>query len=240
MLSSLKAHFRSRFGKWRKEPLVPFLILCVAGGMLTFIRISDEMRENEYHAFDRWVLLQLREPGDPSNPLGSPYFESMVRDITALGGGTVLTGLTLASVGAAFFLGKRRTAALIAIAICTGSLLTSFLKSGFDRPRPDLVPHEVLVTSPSFPSGHAMMSAVVYITLGVLLARTQPRMAFRIYLISLAVFLALLVGLSRVYLGVHWPTDVLAGWALGAAWALLFQLLARRYADKTRDGAARS
>jgi undecaprenyl-diphosphatase len=100
-------------------------------------------------------------------------------------------------------------------------LLSTLLKMGFDRPRPDLVPHGALVYTASFPSGHATLSAVVYLTLGALLARVQPRLVLKLYLLGLAILLTVMVGVSRVYLGVHWPTDVLAGWAVGAAWALL-------------------
>ena len=91
----------------------------------------------------------------------------------------------------------------------------------FDRTRPDVVPHLVEVSSASFPSGHSMLSMTTYLTLGALLAEVQTERRFRIYVLAWAVALALLVGWSRVFLGVHWPTDVLAGWTAGAAWALL-------------------
>lgn len=212
--------------RWKKEPLIPAALLIIAGSLWLFSEISDEVRENETHHFDSTILLAMREPGDPDNPIGSEKIEEMGRDLTALGGFTILTGLTLASIGVTLFLRKPKIAAIIAIAITGGIALSTFLKQGYDRPRPDLVPHGVIVTSASFPSGHAMMSAIVYLTLGVLLARTQPSLPLRIYLIALSVVITVLVGVSRVYLGVHWPTDVLAGWTLGAAWALMFWLIA--------------
>jgi undecaprenyl-diphosphatase len=105
--------------------------------------------------------------------------------------------------------------------------VSTVLKAAFERPRPDLVPHGSYVSTASFPSGHSMMAAVVYLTLGALLARVEPDRRVKVFILTAAVLLALLVGVSRVYLGVHWPTDVLAGWTVGAGWALLFWLVAR-------------
>ena len=130
----------------------------------------------------------------------------------------------------ALFLKKPRIAGIIAIAISGGMFLTSFAKRGFDRPRPDLVPHGVVVTNASFPSGHAMMSAIVYLTLGVLLARTQASRPMRIYLIALSVLATILVGICRIYLGVHWPKDMAGAMAMSAAMALLVQAPALRAA----------
>jgi undecaprenyl-diphosphatase len=129
-------------------------------------------------------------------------------------------------IGFLVFVRKRGAALLVAVSVGGGSALGHLLKFGFDRPRPDLVPHGVLVHTASFPSSHAMMSAVVYLTLGALLARVQPRRRVKAYLLFLGILLTLIVGSSRVYLGVHWPSDVLAGWTLGAAWALLCWLVA--------------
>jgi undecaprenyl-diphosphatase len=123
--------------------------------------------------------------------------------------------------------GKRRSALLVAGSIALGTILSTILKLVFDRPRPDLVPHGMDVYTLSFPSSHAMMSALVYLTLGALLARTQKSVRLRIYLLVCAILLTFLIGVSRLYLGVHWPTDVLAGWAVGSCWALLSWLVAR-------------
>src|SRR5690606_34414750 len=122
-----------------------------------------------------------------------------------------------------------REAFLVFVAVGGGQVLSSLLKLGIDRPRPDLVSHLMHVQTLSFPSGHAMMSAVTYLTLGALLAGMAPRMAIRAYVLSLAVLVTLLVGVSRIYLGVHWPSDVLAGWCAGFAWAMLCWLVARRF-----------
>jgi undecaprenyl-diphosphatase len=108
------------------------------------------------------------------------------------------------------------------------------LKEFFERPRPDLVPHGAEVFTASFPSGHAMMSAVVYLTLGALLARVETGLRVKAFVLSVSVLLTVLVGISRVYLGVHWPTDVLAGWTVGAAWAVMCWLIARVLQRKGR------
>lgn len=209
------------------------MLLVLAGSLVAFASISDDVRGKESHAFDRAILLSMREPGDPSDPIGSEKIEEMGRDLTALGGFTILTLLTISSVGIAYFMRKPKIAAIIAVAITSGMLLTNLMKRGFDRPRPDLVPHGVHVSNASFPSGHAMMSAIVYLTLGALLARTQASKVVRIYLVTLSIFITVLVGVSRIYLGVHWPTDVLGGWALGTAWALLFWFIAIKIDPKS-------
>ncbi|MBN2905111.1 MAG: phosphatase PAP2 family protein [Rhodobacteraceae bacterium] len=179
-------------------------------------------------AFDAAILLALREPGDVAQPIGPPWMLETMRDFTALGSTGVLTLLT---VGAALYLlvsGRRRTAGLVLVAMVGGLVLNNLLKLGVARPRPDLVPHAVAVFTKSFPSGHAMNSAVVYLTLGTLLARTQRALGPRSLVMTLAVGLPVLIGVSRIYLGVHWPSDVLAGWTLGAGWALAVWLVMSR------------
>ena len=121
---------------------------------------------------------------------------------------------------------NRRTAIFVALATISGAVLSSLLKLGFDHPRPDLIPHLTHVYSASFPSGHAMVSAVAYLTLGSLLTRVVSGIWPKIFVMAVAVLLTGLIGLSRLYLGVHWPSDVLAGWAAGAAWALMWWAIA--------------
>lgn len=211
-----------------KIELLPLLVLIlITGGVWTFAEIADEVTEGETRQVDEAVLLALRNPQDHSDPLGPPWVEEMQRDFTALGGIPVLLLLTLAASAFLVLDGKHR-AALFILAAVGGALLWSFLlKEGFSRPRPDLVPHGAHVYSASFPSSHSMMAAATYLTLGVLLARVQARRRLKIFLLSFAALLTVLVGLSRIYLGVHWPTDVLAGWAAGGVWALLCWLVAR-------------
>jgi len=199
-----------------------------ATSLFFFVFIADEVMEGSTSSFDSYVLLLFRNPGDLSDPLGPRWFEEVMRDFTALGGTAVLTLLTVFVTLFLVMSGKRRTALLVAGSIALGTFLSTVLKFVFDRPRPDLVPHGMDVYTLSFPSSHAMMSALVYLTLGALLARTEKSLRVRIYFILCAMLLTFLIGVSRIYLGVHWPTDVLAGWAVGSCWALLSWLLARR------------
>lgn len=200
-------------------------LLGVALALLAFAEIADDVGEGDTRAFDERVLLSLRT-ADPADPIGPPWFEASVLDITALGGFAVLALIVLLACGYLGVLKKWGDAALLLVATLGGTAISEGLKMGFNRPRPDLVAHVVETTSMSFPSGHAMLSAVTYLTLGALLARTQERRSVRGYILGSAIVLTLLIGVSRVYLGVHWPTDVLAGWCLGAAWALLCWMMA--------------
>jgi undecaprenyl-diphosphatase len=224
-------------GRRELHLLIPVLLLAAA--LWTFVSIANEVMEGESHAFDKTILLAMRAPQDLEDPWGPLWLEKLARDFTALGGTGVLTFLILAVLGFLLLQGKPRVAGVTVIAIGTGMLLSPVLKLGFDRPRPDLVPHEVSVYSASFPSGHALHAAVVYLTLGALLARVQPHRRLKGYVLTVSVVLMVLVGSTRVYLGVHWPTDVLAGWAAGAAWAILFWLLTfwlqqRRYLESDK------
>jgi undecaprenyl-diphosphatase len=206
----------------RLNELGPLLTL----GMLSisawgFVKIADEVVEGETHALDQRLLLALRDPQNRANPLGPSWLEDAARDITGLGGYTILSLLTAATIVYLLLARKEKAALLVIGAVCGGMMLSTALKLGFERPRPDLVPHGARVYTASFPSGHAMLSAVTYLTLGALLARVQTQRRTKAFFLGLAVALTLLVGASRVYLGVHWPSDVLAGWCIGAAWACL-------------------
>jgi undecaprenyl-diphosphatase len=210
------------------------IVLAIAVALLAFLAIADEVMEGETGAFDETLLLALRVPTDTHDPLGPRWLEQAAGDVTALGSVTVLALITLAAVGFLFADGKPRTALLVIASVGGGTLLSTLLKLGYDRPRPDLVPHGVEVYTASFPSGHALGAAVVFLTLGGLLSWSQPRRRIKIYILSTAVLLTILVGVSRVYLGVHWPTDVLAGWTIGAAWALAWSGVALVLARRTR------
>ncbi len=208
--------------------LVLMGIIVAAGWALA--ELVDEVVEGSTRNLDRDILLLLRTPGDLSNPIGPPWLEEVGRDFTALGGVAVLT-LTTVVVAVFFLLRHRWTSMLyILVAVGGGILISGFAKEFFDRPRPDLVPHGSIVHTASFPSGHSMMAAVTYLSLGVLIARVQPRRMLKIYTLAVAVLLAVCVGVSRVYMGVHWPTDVAAGWLAGGAWAMICLLVARNLA----------
>lgn len=203
-------------------------LLLAAGAVWLFVEVADEVLDGETVTVDERLLLALRSPADSNDPLGPPWAEEIARDITGLGGVGILTLLTLASAGFLALQRRVHLALYLLAAVASGTLVSTLLKAGFDRPRPDLVAHGQTLYTSSFPSGHSMISAVVYLTLGALLANGQTNLGMRLYLIGLAVFLAVIVGSSRVYLGVHWPTDVLAGWSAGSAWALLCWALAER------------
>lgn len=211
---------------WR-EGAVLLAIVLLAGSVWFFLELADEVIEGETHAFDERILLFMRDRAASDNPWGPPWLEEMGRDFTALGGVGVLVLLTAATVGGYLLRGHKRMALLVTAAVFGGFLVVYFLKLGFSRPRPELVPHGSYVYTASFPSGHSMLAAVTYLTLGFLLARTHRHWSTKLYIMAVTLVVTGLVGLSRVYLGVHWPTDVLAGWAAGAAWALLCWLAAR-------------
>lgn len=215
-----------RLPRMRVDGRILAAFLALALLLFTFIRLAWEMTEGETMSIDKALMLALRT-SDPSVPVGPPWFANIMLQLTALGGGPVLWLLIILAAG--YLLAARRysTAAFLVAAVSLGMGLSTLLKGLFERPRPELVAHLVQVQTTSFPSGHAMNSAVVYLTLGGLLARAQKRRGVRIYLLSAAIALTVIVGFSRVYLGVHWPSDVAAGWCVGAAWALLCSIVAR-------------
>jgi undecaprenyl-diphosphatase len=203
--------------------------LClIAGGLWGFAELADEVVERETQSFDDRLLLSLRNPDDLSDPVGPRWVEEMGRDFTALGGVAFLALLTLAVAGYLLLERKPHLAVFLAVTVGGGILASSLLKYGFSRPRPDLVPHGSIVYTSSFPSGHSMMAAITYLTLAVVLARAHSRRRVKTYFIAIAALVTMAVGASRVYLGVHWPTDVFAGWTAGTVWATSCWLIARR------------
>ena len=188
-------------------------VLAIAG----FAKLAYDVSHGD-NRFDHQVMQAMRHEGKPIGPL---WMADLIRDITSLGSAAVLVGLTLSIVGYLLLTDRHRVAALIAVAVAGGAILNMLLKNAFERARPDETLHLVAVHSTSFPSGHAMGASIFYLTMGSLLARMAKRRREKVYLISVAVVFTCLVAFSRVYLGVHYPTDVLAGWAAGTTWALV-------------------
>jgi undecaprenyl-diphosphatase len=204
----------------RIESRALILVIGAAGGFWAFFNIAGEMSEGETQAIDKHILLALRNPANPSDPIGSPSLQEAMRDVTALGGVTVMTLVAIVGV-LAFLMHRRRWhAGILALTVLLADLSSESLKSLYGRPRPALVPHGSYVYSASFPSGHSTLSAATFLTLAMLIASLEPNRGTKIMVFVLALLLVLSIGFSRVYLGVHWPSDVLAGWCLGAAWAL--------------------
>jgi undecaprenyl-diphosphatase len=202
------------------------LLFAIAAGVWAFALLASEVKEGETSAFDRRILLSMRRPGDLA-PIGSPAVQEAVRDITALGGVAVLGFVTVIAAGFLALDGKIHMAFFAVGSVLGGTVASALLKDLFQRPRPEIVPHVAYAANTSFPSGHSMMSAVTYLTLGALLARSHQRKRLKAYFLLLAAALSFMVGVTRVYLGVHWPTDVLAGWMAGAVWALMCWAVAR-------------
>ncbi|NLW86436.1 MAG: phosphatase PAP2 family protein [Planctomycetes bacterium] len=229
------AHRVKNWGIWRRMPELPVVLalLAVVGGVWLFAEVADEVVEDETLAFDHSVLQAMRSPDNPHDPWGPRWLEIAAVDVTTLGNATTIAIIVVAVVTYLALTSRWHKALLVLVTVSTGLGLTCLIKSFIDRGRPDVVPHLVNVSSQSFPSGHAMMSAVVYLTLGTLIAQSSDRRRVKLYVMSLAVVMTLAIGFTRVYLGVHFPTDVLAGWSLGLAWAAVAWLVAwaiRRWA----------
>ena len=207
------------------RPMTVGLVVCAAS--FAFVKVADEVREGETQRVDERVLRSLRTPADPAVPIGPSWLLPAAQNLTALGSVPVLLLVVLAVAGFLALARLWRHLALVLGASTGGVVLLVALKRIFDRPRPTIVPALALETSASFPSGHAMMSAVIYLTLGTLLAQLCPRWRERVYVIGVAATLTVLIGVTRLYLAVHYPSDVLAGWSVGLAWALLSGLAAR-------------
>lgn len=219
-------------GHHRIESRILILFLAVLGIGFGLVKLGSEVAHGDTFAIDKAILTGLRQAGDTALPIAPQWVTDAMIDITALGGVTVLTLVTLFAVGFLIASGKYRAGLFVGASVGAGALMAKGLKAIFTRARPEIVEHLVPVNSASFPSGHAMSSALVYLTLAMLVARTRPSRGVRVYLISCAIMLTLIIGCSRVYLGVHWPSDVIAGWGVGGMWAVLSTLAFKAAQEK--------
>ena len=199
---------------------LPYVFAGLAAALLAaFGMVADEVIEGDTVVFDQTVTSFFRENGNLNDPWGPTWLEEAMRDVTALGSFTILGFVLIVTVLFLSLSGKGRTAVFVTISVIGGTIASTGLKMLFDRPRPD-VEAATRVFTASFPSGHATVSAVVYLTLGLLLSEAAAERRLKALFVVLGVFITASVGISRIYLGVHYPTDVLAGWSLGLAWAL--------------------
>lgn len=193
---------------------------------VAFLLIARETMEGRTLAFDNSCLIALREPGDTTIPRGPLWLKDAMRDVSSLGGVTVVTIIFLLVSGYLLMVKKFRLYFYLLASVAGGSLLMTVLKDLFHRPRPDVVTHLQEISSTSFPSGHSMVSAIMYLTLAAILAKTTTSYKLKSYYVATAVFMTLLIGFSRLFLGVHYPTDVAAGWLAGTLWAATTYLFA--------------
>jgi undecaprenyl-diphosphatase len=223
----MKAWLRSVLDWFRVRDLQLIAALVGIGILvLAFIAIADEVTELSTQSFDEAILLALRAA--PNDPLGPYEVEAAVMHISALGSGVVTTLIVLVVTGFFVLAGHWRYAGLVVASSVGCAVVMSLLKGLFERARPTVVTHLDPPGGLSFPSGHSTISAALYMTLAVLIARTLDQRRLRVYVVCMGVLMMVLVGVSRLYLGVHYPTDVLAGWTLGLTWALICGLVVRQ------------
>ena len=214
------------------------LLLGAAGALWLFLGVTGEVREGETSPIDTAGLLLFRVTGNPSQSIGPRWVQESARDITALGGFTVLTLITVVTIAILIIARKRLQAAIFAVTVIAAQAISEIIKAWVARPRPPPMLHHDLIYSSSFPSGHATMSPVVYLTLAAFISAGQSRHSVKVMMFGLAVALIIAIGVSRVYLGVHWPTDILAGWSLGSAVAVAATLALMVAANKGRAAGA--
>ncbi|WP_241491917.1 phosphatase PAP2 family protein [Sphingomonas endophytica] len=205
-------------------PRAAWIALALAG-LIAAALLALQVRGGPF-VWDRAIMLGLRTQGDTAQPIGPAWLHEAMVNITALGSGTILTCVVTAVAGLLLVRRMWLTAALVTVATLAGTTIAGQAKYWVGRPRPELVDHLVQVTGLSFPSGHATNSAITYLTLAGLVAQVTHGRAVRRYVLGLAVVLVGAIGVSRVYLGVHWPSDVLAGWCAGTGWAALWWWIA--------------
>lgn len=206
-------------------------LLIIALGVMTFVEVADDMTEADGQMFDQAVLHWLQPVA--GQPRGPWWLHEAAADLTSLGGISVLTLFAVIAFSFLLIQRKRLSALLLVVGLIGGVALSEGLKALFERARPPAAYQAVETLNASFPSGHALLSTVFYLTLGVMLTRAFPQKRFKAFVLGSAILIALLIGLTRVYLGAHWASDVIAGWCAGAAWAMALWLVA--YAVERRQ-----
>jgi undecaprenyl-diphosphatase len=196
------------------------LVVGIAALALLALAVSSLFADGGAHTLDRQVMLLLRD-ASANDPIGPNWFEDVMRDMTGLGGIGVVVGASLLLAGFLALQRRYKDIAILAFSMVGAQIVSAIAKMLVSRPRPDLVSHEAEIYSASFPSGHTLMATVAWVTFAMLLAADFDNRRARDYLLLVAWIVATAVGCSRVYLGVHWPSDVLAGWAVGALWMVL-------------------
>ncbi|MFN4288058.1 MAG: phosphatase PAP2 family protein [Brevundimonas sp.] len=232
-LAQLDARERERLWRWglrvvgraRAEMAALIALFVIGLGLWAFLELAEMVEDAGGRGLDQRILMWLRPHDDLSRPIGPWWLNEAMADITSLGGIAVL-GL-FALIAAGFLLMRRRPGSVLRLiaALVGGVVLSEGLKDIFERDRPAAVFRTVETLNASFPSGHALLSTVFYLTLAVMIARSLERRRLKAYVVGAGVALALLVGISRVYLGAHWASDVLAGWSVGATWAMALWLV---------------
>lgn len=201
------------------EATIFLKVFAVAVCSWTFVKLAEKIRKKGTEEIDNQILRALRQPGNPAIPIGPNWLPEVARDITALGSGTDLTLVSVVLVGFLCLNRRFRAAGYLIASLGSGMLLCQLLKELFVRRRPTVVAHLTHFDPESFPSGHSMGSALVYLTLGGIISRQVKGPIAKFYFLSVALLITMLVGISRLYLGVHYPSDVLAGWAVGSLWS---------------------
>jgi undecaprenyl-diphosphatase len=185
----------------------------------TFVKLAGKIRKGRTDEIDNQILRALRKPENPDVPIGPKWLLEVARDITALGSGADLSVASVILIGFLCLNRRFRAAGYLIASTGSGLLMCRILKEFFVRSRPTVVTPLTHFDPESFPSGHSMGSALVYLTLGGVISRQVKGSIAKFYFLSVAFSITLLVGISRLYLGVHYPSDVLAGWAAGSLWS---------------------
>ncbi len=229
--SDLLPFFRRAFTVARAEFVALGALAIVTLGIMTFVEIADDMTEADGQAFDQMVLHWMQPVAGA--PRGPWWLHEAAADLTSLGGISVLTLFALVALVFLLILRKRLSAFLLVVGLAGGVALSEGLKAMFERQRPPAAYQAVETLNASFPSGHALLSTAFYLTVAVLLTRAFPKKRVKAWVLGVGITFALIVGMTRVYLGAHWASDVMGGWCIGAAWAMALWLVS--YAVERRQ-----